>query len=119
MTFLLACQIAHKVTTILVKSPWSMECIIEKTHWRVEGSVDMLMCSTIVGFERAHTHLDMVHSISECPHELSCPHMEQTLDDAIFLWCRTSPVGSEHCARRHRQTRTFEGTSHFHNFIHH
>jgi hypothetical protein len=56
MSFLLACQIAHRETTIIVTSSWSIECIMEKIHWRADGSASMLMCSTMVGLTSASLH---------------------------------------------------------------
>jgi hypothetical protein len=40
----------------------------------------------ISSFSRAHTHLAMLHSKSECCHEFVELHIVQVLLDAIFLW---------------------------------
>jgi hypothetical protein len=55
----------QSVTIILVRSAWSIGSNMENNHCRTDDSVDKLICSTITGLERAHIHLDMVHSMRE------------------------------------------------------
>ena len=66
---------------------------------------------------RTHTHLVILHSNKECLHESCPPQMEQLLFCAMFLWCRTSPIGIDCFTSLHRKTRTLHGTLTFHGFV--
>jgi hypothetical protein len=98
------------VTIIATRSEWLRDSIIENNHYFADGSSVMDICWVISSFTGAHTHFDIGQSISECLHESSAPRTEHELVVAMFLWWRTSPVGSDCWASRHINNLSLEGT---------
>ena len=96
-----------------VRSGCFMDSIIENSHLRAVGSVEMEMCSVIMSSDNAHTHRAILHSINEWRHESSLPHSEHAGDSAMCRRYLTSPVGIECLASLQRKTFILEGTAIF------
>jgi hypothetical protein len=110
MILCLAYQIAQRVTDILAKSSLDSVSDMTKSHYFTEGSSLEHICSVISSSAKAHTHHATEQFSNECLQESSAPQMEELVVSTIPLRHRTSPVGKECCARRHKKTRSFDGT---------
>ena len=110
IAFLLAYQIAHKVTTVLINSVCGIVSISEKIHLLVFPSVVACRRDDISSFVRAHMQRAIVQSRREWRHESCAPHIWHRSSVAIFLCSLTSSVGIECFASLHRKFLIFPGT---------
>jgi hypothetical protein len=115
--WLLACQIAHNVTSIRIRSSFFIVSIMKKSHCLAAGSVESEMCSVTSSSDNAQTHRAKLHSCNECIHESSCPQIEHAAESAILRRCLTSLVSRECCASLHKKWQIFDGTAIFHSMV--
>ena len=118
IAFRLACQIDHRVITNRTRSPCWRVPIALCSQPQASLFYAWLINSNNSSPCRIHTHLAILHSNKECLHESCPPQMEQLLFCAMFLWCRTSPIGIDCFTSLHRKTRTLDGTLTFHRSVH-
>ena len=107
-------HIAHNVTAMSTDWWCCRVSMSVKSHCFAFGFVVLIRCCANSLSTSAHVHLAIVQLISECLHESSAPHSPQHVVSVIFLWERTSSVGSECFDRRHKNILILEGTGVFH-----
>ena len=118
IAFRRACQIAQSVTPTLVVS----SCVIARNKADSQalacGSCTLQTKSVDSSGANAQTHFAILHSTREWNHESSSPQMPHVLTADIFRCFRTSFVGKDWRARRHRKTLILDGTCTCHSLVH-